>query len=146
MATTITTKIPLVADRPDSFRIEQQTVDNENFRQVVWTGRNLQVVLMSLKPYEMIDREVHVGSDQFFRVEQGSINIMVEHIDDETRRINNVMLTARSGDAIVVPAGTYHTVMADANVGAKIYTIYGPPQHRKLLVQETKRSHGDDDE
>lgn len=108
--------------------IEELTDDNSDFRRVLYTGRRLQLVLMALKPGEEIGEEVHADHDQFFRVEKGRGEVW---IDGECTKI-------MSGDAILVPAGAKHNVVNSGDKSLKLYTIYGPPDHRDGVVRTTK--------
>ena len=108
--------------------IEKQTKDNMNFRRVLYTGKNLQLVLMTLQPGEEIGSEVHEDRDQFFRFEEG---IGKAHIDDN---IYDVV----DGSGVIVPAGARHNVRNTGDVPLKLYTLYGPPEHVDNLVEATK--------
>ena len=108
--------------------IEDLTEDNRDFRRVLYTGKHLQLVLMSLKPGEDIGEEVHPDHDQFFRVEKGKGQIV---IDGTTHKI-------KSDDAIVVPAGSRHNLINTGDKSLKLYTLYGPPNHLDQLIQVTK--------
>ncbi|GAB2810239.1 cupin domain-containing protein [Ferruginibacter profundus] len=108
--------------------IEKETLENEDFRKVVYTGKNLQLVLMSLKGGEAIGEEVHQNNDQFFRFESGSGKCTID--DNE--------YTVREGDVIVVPAGAKHNVINTGIVVLKMYTIYGPPNHQDGTIHSTK--------
>lgn len=114
--------------------IEQVTVENTDFRRVLYTGAYSQLVLMSLKPNEEIGSEVHESNDQFFRVEAGAGKVL---IDDTTYEIS-------AGDVIIVPAGARHNVI---NVSAiddlKLYTLYSPPHHKDGIVRATKEEAND---
>lgn len=109
--------------------IEKQTLENTYFRQVLFTGTHAQLVLMCLRPGEEIGNEVHPKVDQFFRIEQGEAEFVLdgqEHL-------------VRDGDAIVVPAGTHHNVInASKTTPLKLYTIYSPPNHPDGTVHKTK--------
>ena len=108
--------------------IERLTEENDNFRRVLYTGHHVQLVLMALKPGEEIGEEVHEDRDQFFRVEAGEGEIV---IDGARHRL-------AADFAAVVPAGARHNVR---NVGAgplKLYTLYGPPEHRRDVVHRTR--------
>ncbi len=109
--------------------IERLTEDNEDFRHVLYTGHHLQLVLMTLQAGEEIGEEVHEDRDQFFRVEAGEGEI---EIDGATRRI-------AADYAIIVPAGARHNVRNIGLEPLKLYTIYGPPEHQRDVVQHTKR-------
>ncbi|PLC52110.1 cupin [Pollutimonas nitritireducens] len=108
--------------------IEKLTTDNEKFRKVLYTGQYMQLVLMTLKPGEEIGAEVHEGHDQFFRVEEGSGEVI---IDGQSRAI-------KDDDAIIVPAGARHNVVNNGDQPLKLYTIYGPPEHRDGVIHATK--------
>jgi mannose-6-phosphate isomerase-like protein (cupin superfamily) len=108
--------------------IEELTEANKDFRQVLYTGQNLQLVLMSLKPGQDIGAETHATHDQFFRVEKGKGKIVIDGVSQKLK----------SGAGIVVPAGSQHNLINTGDKPMKIYTIYGPPNHRDQLVQKTK--------
>jgi mannose-6-phosphate isomerase-like protein (cupin superfamily) len=108
--------------------IEELTEANDDYRRVLYTGKNLQLVLMALQPGEEIGEEVHETHDQFFRVETGKGEVW---IDGERTRI-------RSDDAIVVPAGARHNVVNTGHKPLKLYTLYGPPEHREGVRHKTK--------
>lgn len=108
--------------------IEDLTEANKDFRHVLYTGQNLQLVLMSLKPGQDIGKETHATHDQFFRIEQGSGEIV---IDGVTHKVE-------SGAGIVVPAGALHNLVNTGEKPMKVYTIYGPPNHVDQLEQKTK--------
>ena len=110
--------------------IEKAAVENENFREVLYTSKYSQLVLMNLRPGEEIGIETHHGNDQFFRIEEGHGKCV---IDGNEYEIN-------AGDAIVVPAGTKHNIInADNDAGLKMYTIYSPPHHKDGIVRATKK-------
>lgn len=109
--------------------IEKETLANNNFRRVVFTGKYAQLVVMSLLPNEEIGMEVHLTVDQFFRVDAGEGKVVM---NGEEHALGN-------GDAIVVPAGTEHNVINTSASGSlKLYTIYSPPQHKDGTVHATK--------
>jgi mannose-6-phosphate isomerase-like protein (cupin superfamily) len=110
--------------------IEKATLNNSFFRQVLFTGKHSQLVVMCLQPGEDIDEEVHEAVDQFFRLEEGEgkfvLNRKEEHI-------------VGNGDAVVVPAGTRHNVINTSSTKAlRLYTIYSPPNHPAGTVHKTK--------
>jgi mannose-6-phosphate isomerase-like protein (cupin superfamily) len=114
--------------------IEELTLRNENFREVVFTGEHTQVVLMTLTPGEEIGWEVHSDTDQFFRLEQGKARIDLgtgEDAVDETHE-------AEDAWAFVVPAGTWHNVTNVGTTAVKLYTLYSPPHHPAGTIHETK--------
>lgn len=108
--------------------IEMLTEENSDFRRVLYTGKNLQLVLMALLPGEEIGEEVHTDRDQFFRVEKGAGEI----------RIDGARTGVKSGMAMIVPAGARHNVKNTGNEPLKLYTIYAPPEHVDGIVRATK--------
>ena len=109
--------------------IESIAVKNKDFRQVLYTGKHSQLVLMSLKPKEEIGMETHPDNDQFFRFEKGEGKVI----------INETEYTVGDGDAVIVPAGAQHNVInTSANDALKLYTIYAPPHHQDGVVRATK--------
>lgn len=108
--------------------IEKLTVENDLFRKVLYTGKHMQLVLMTLQPGEEIGSEVHEGHDQFFRIEDGEGEVV---IDGKTTKIED-------DDAIIVPAGARHNVINTGSEPLRLYTLYGPPEHRDGVVHETK--------
>lgn len=117
--------------------IEKDTVDNTNFRKVLYTSQFSQLVLMSLKPGEEIGAEVHDDVDQFFRFEAGEGKVI---IDDTT-------YTVKDGSAVVVPRGSNHNVINTSKTAdLKLYTIYSPPEHRDGVLHKTKADAEADDE
>jgi mannose-6-phosphate isomerase-like protein (cupin superfamily) len=108
--------------------IEDLTDENGDFRRVIYTGHHLQLVVMALKPGEDIGEEAHETHDQFFRVEEGKGEIM---IDGARHKI-------KDGDAIIVPAGAHHNLTNTGDEPLKVYTLYGPPNHVDHLVQSKK--------
>jgi mannose-6-phosphate isomerase-like protein (cupin superfamily) len=111
--------------------IEDMSVENENFRKVVFTSKHLQLVVMSLKPEEEIGNEKHDDVDQFFRIEEGHARFVLSNGDEE--------YSLNSGGAAVVPAGTWHNVINSSKTqDLKLYTVYTPPQHPDGTVHKTK--------
>ena len=108
--------------------IEKLTEENDKFREVLYTGKNIQLVLMALKPGEEIGEEVHDGHDQFFRFETGTGEVI---IDDVVTKI-------KSDDGVIVPAGAKHNVVNTGSETLRLYTIYGPPEHADGTVHKTK--------
>jgi mannose-6-phosphate isomerase-like protein (cupin superfamily) len=110
--------------------IEKQTLKNNYFRQVIFTGKHAQLVVMCLQPGEEIGDEVHANVDQFFRIEQGEAKFVFNE---------NEEVLERDGNAVVVPAGTYHNVInTSKTTQLKMYTIYSPPNHPDGTVHKTK--------
>jgi mannose-6-phosphate isomerase-like protein (cupin superfamily) len=109
--------------------IEKDTLGNSHFRRVLYTGKNSQLVLMSLKPGEEIGEEVHKTIDQFFRFEKGEGIVSIDGIKQKVM----------DGDAVIVPAGASHNVTnTSKNAELKLYTIYSPPEHQDGTVRKTK--------
>lgn len=108
--------------------IEKLTEENSYFRRVLYTGNHLQLVLMTLKPGEEIGAEVHEDRDQFFRIEKGEGEIV---IDDNHSKV-------KSDDAVIVPAGARHNLINTGDKPLQVYTIYGPPEHKDKTVHVTK--------
>ncbi|HRY31261.1 MAG TPA: cupin domain-containing protein [Candidatus Paceibacterota bacterium] len=109
--------------------IEKDTLENGNFRKVLYTGKHSQLVLMSLKPKEEIGSEIHEENDQFFRFESGQGRCI---IDDNTYEVSD-------GVAIVVPAGARHNIINTSDSeNLRLYTIYSPAHHQDGIVRTTK--------
>ena len=110
--------------------LEMDTLQNMDFRRVLFTGAREQLVVMALAPGEQIGREIHDGVDQFFRIEEGIARF--DFGPGEERIV-------RAGDAVMVPAGTVHNVVnASSTKTLRLYTIYSPPQHPNGTVQHTR--------
>jgi mannose-6-phosphate isomerase-like protein (cupin superfamily) len=110
--------------------IEQLTLNNTYFRQVLFTAPHSQLVVMCLQPGEAIGDEVHPKVDQFFRIEQGEAKFICNEKAEHP---------AHEGDAVVIPAGTYHNVINTSKTALlKLYTIYSPPNHPPGTVHKTK--------
>ena len=107
--------------------IEELTQDNTDFRRVLYTGHNLQLVVMSLNPGDEIGEEVHDDRDQFFRIEEGEGVISIDGVDHPVK----------DDDGIIVPQGACHNVRATGTRPLKLYTIYGPPEHIDGTVHAT---------
>lgn len=108
--------------------IEAETIANADYRRVVYTGKHEQLVFMCLKPGEEIGNEVH-ELDQFIRIEAGSGKAVLNNTDEQE---------VSDGWALLVPAGTWHNVMNTGDDDLKLYTVYGPPEHKDGTVQSTK--------
>jgi len=110
--------------------IEKVTLSNGFFREVLFTGKYSQLVVMCLQPNEEIGNEVHPNVDQFFRIEEGTARFVFDDKEDHL---------VGDGEAVVVPAGTYHNVInTSSNKQLKLYTIYTPPNHPAGTVHKTK--------
>jgi mannose-6-phosphate isomerase-like protein (cupin superfamily) len=111
--------------------IENLTLKNSHYRNVLYTSRdkNMQLVLMSLKPKEEIGEEVHQNTNQFFRIEKGKGKVVYN--DGKEREI-------KEDDAIIIPAGMKHNIINTGDEPLKLYTIYTPAQHEDGLKQKDK--------
>ena len=110
--------------------IEELTLANNYFRQVIYTGQHAQLVVMSLLPNEDIGMEVHKITDQFLRIEKGEGKVIM----------NGEESLIKDGSAIVVPAGTQHNVINTSSVNPlKLYTVYSPPHHKDGTIHKTKQ-------
>ncbi len=109
--------------------IEELTLANTYFRQVLYTGQHAQLVVMCLQASEDIGEEVHEIVDQFLRIEEGEGKVVM---NGEERLL-------KDGDAIIVPAGTKHNVINTSPANhLKLYTVYSPPHHKDGTVHKTK--------
>jgi|SRR3989344_1565313 len=108
--------------------IEKDTVENNNFRKVIYTAKYSQLVVMSLKPGEDIGEEIHQG-DQFIRIEKGKGQAVLD----------GVIHDVQDDFAVIVPAGAKHNVINNMDGYMKLYTIYSPPEHLKDTVHVTKQ-------
>ena len=108
--------------------IEKRTVENEDFRRVLYTGHHLQLVVMTLQPGDEIGEEVHEDRDQFFRIEEGTGVVDIDGVPN----------AVEDDFAVIVPAGARHNVRNTSDAPLRLYTIYGPPEHKEGVVQSTK--------
>ena len=109
--------------------IEKITLDNTNFRKVLFTGKHMQLVVMTLKPGEDIGEEVHETVDQFFRIDSGDGKVIIDGEESEIK----------DGSAVIVPAGAKHNVINTSDAkDLKLYTIYAPPNHPDGTVHKDK--------
>ncbi len=112
-----------------AINIEKNTLENGNFRKVLYTGKHSQLVLMRLAPNEEIGMEVHTDNDQFFRFEKGQGKCIIDGNEYELR----------DGVAVVVPSGAQHNIINTSGAGElKLYTIYSPAHHKDSVVRVTK--------
>lgn len=109
--------------------IEKDTIANSNFRKVLYTASQLQLVLMTLKEGEEIGEEVHAENDQFFRFESGTGKCIIDGNEYEVS----------DGSAIIVPKGAKHNVINTGSESLKMYTIYAPPHHKDGIVRAKKK-------
>lgn len=109
--------------------IEQAALENENFRQVLYTDKKLQLVVMSLRPHEEIGMETHDKQDQFIRIEQGTGKAVIAGRES----------IIKDGTAIIIPAGAEHNIInTSAESSMKLYTLYSPPHHEDGTIHKTK--------
>jgi len=109
--------------------IEKLTLENNNFRKVLYTGPHSQLVLMALKPNEEIGMEIHEDNDQFFRFEKGEGKVFIDGNE----------YTVSDGDAVIVPAGSEHNIVNISKTEfLKLYTIYSPAHHKDGTVRATR--------
>lgn len=114
--------------------IEQAALKNQNFRTALWTGGHLQVTLMSIPVKGEIGLENHPDTDQFLRIEAGTGQVNMGNTQD----LLNYQCKVYNGDAIMIPAGTWHNVTNIGNEPMKLYSIYAPPHHAHGTVHRTK--------
>jgi mannose-6-phosphate isomerase-like protein (cupin superfamily) len=105
--------------------IKDLTRENTDFRRVLYTGKHLQLVVMTIEPGQDIGEETHADCDQFFRVEKG----------EGEAWIDGHMIEIEKGSAVVVPAGATHNIRNSGGKPLKLYTLYGPPQHEDGTLQ-----------
>jgi mannose-6-phosphate isomerase-like protein (cupin superfamily) len=108
--------------------IENLTEENDDFRRVLYTGKNLQLVLMALQPGVEIGEEIHEDRDQFFRIETGEGVVWIDGVSNKVK----------ADDGIIVPAGAKHNVVNSGSGPLRLYTLYGPPEHSDGTVHATK--------
>lgn len=119
---------------PFVININEATMQNNNFRTALWTGKRLQVTLMSINVGESIGLEMHPDVDQFIRIEQGYGLVQMGN------NKNNLNFERKVYDdfAIIIPAGKWHNLTNIGNVPIKLYSIYAPPNHPKGTIHRTK--------
>ncbi|WP_423219577.1 cupin domain-containing protein [Fervidicella metallireducens] len=120
---------PLVVD------IEKATIQNNNFRLALWTGRHLQLTLMSINPGDEIGLELHPDVDQFIRIEEGQGVVMMGDKKDKLDFKTNVF----DDFVILIPAGKWHNLINTGNKPLKLYSIYAPVEHPKGTIHKTKK-------
>jgi mannose-6-phosphate isomerase-like protein (cupin superfamily) len=117
--------------KPYCGNIEKETLDNSNFRKVIYTGKFEQLVVMCVQPGDELGNEVHPAVDQFFRIEKGEAKFVFDNGKED--------YIAKDGYAVIIPAGTYHNVINNSKKDVlKVYTIYSPPNHPDGRLQKTK--------
>jgi mannose-6-phosphate isomerase-like protein (cupin superfamily) len=120
-----------------SINIEEKSIRNSYFREVLYTAPNLQLVVMTLQPGEEIGMETHEHGDQFFRVEAGEGEAI---LDGQVHKLSD-------GIIVIIPEGTEHNIVnTSADQPLNMYTIYTPPEHRDGVIHKTKAEADADDE
>ncbi len=115
----------------DSRDVETEAIKNNFFRHVLFTGKNTQLVLMSLQPHEDIGNEVHPDVDQFFRIEEGEGKAVLNDKDE---------VPLKAGSSVLVVAGTWHNIINLSDIKPmKLYTLYSPPNHPDGTIHKTKK-------
>lgn len=112
-------------DEPYVVDIEQETIDNTEYRRTLWTGKHLQLTVMSIEVGDDVGLEVHEENDQFLRVEKGTGRTEMGPAEDDLPFVREV----KDDDVILVPAGTWHNVINTGDEPLKLYALYGPPDH-----------------
>jgi len=120
---------------PYVVNIEKATLQNNYFRTALWTGKYLQVTLMSINPGDDIGLEVHYDHDQFLRIEQGQGMVIM----GDDKKNCNLRRRIADDDAIMIPAGTWHNLINTGRTPLKLYSIYAPPEHPYGTVHPTKK-------
>lgn len=113
--------------------IEKATIDNSNYRTTLWTGKYSQVTLMSINVDDDIGLEIHEDHDQFLRIEQGAAIVQMGTDKEQLQEWQ-----AKDGDAVIVPAGTWHNLVSIGDLPLRLYSIYAPVQHPHGTVHVTK--------
>ena len=124
---------------PLVMNIEQATLDNENYRTTLWTGKNLQLTVMTIQPGYDIGLEAHNDHDQFLRIEEGEATV---YMGDNKDTLNT--WPAKDDDAVFVPAGTWHNLVNTGDLPLKLYSIYAPAEHEHGTVHATKEDADND--
>jgi mannose-6-phosphate isomerase-like protein (cupin superfamily) len=114
--------------------IEHETLENTTFRTVVFTGKHMQLTVMSIEPGDDIGREVHPDHDQFIRIEQGSARVELSRTEDEVEETQDT----GADWAVIVPAGIWHNLVNTGDGALKVYSLYSPPEHPDGTVHRTK--------
>jgi len=120
--------------KPFVVDIQKATLNNENFRTVLWTGHHLQVTLMTIPVHESIGLEIHPNTDQFLRLESGQGLVQMGNSQHHLHFTQPVY----EDSAVFVPAGTWHNITNTGSKPLKLYSIYSPPNHLPGAIHETK--------
>ena len=119
--------------QPNAFDLEKATTENSNYRTVAWTGRYLQVTLMSIPPGSSIGLEAHPQTDQFVRLDAGKGRVTMGPAEDDL----NFQLDVSDGWSVQVPAGTWHDIINTGDEDMRLYVVYAPTHHTQGIVQKT---------
>jgi mannose-6-phosphate isomerase-like protein (cupin superfamily) len=122
-----------IGPRPQSFDLEQATVDNTNYRTVAWSGKYLQLTLMSIPVGADVGLEAHPETDQFLRLDAGRGRVQMGPAEDQL----DFEQVVEDGWAIFVPAGTWHNVTNIGDEPMRLYAVYAPVHHAPGLLQPT---------
>ena len=120
---------------PAIINIDEETMNNNNFRTAIWTGEYLQVTLMSIPVGGEIGIEIHDNLDQFIRVESGCANVFMGNSKQTMQYVGKV----NSNYAIVIPSGTWHNIINVCDCPLKVYSVYAPPKHPYGTIHKTKK-------
>lgn len=120
--------------RPFAINLKQATEQNDFYRLALWTGKHLQLTLMSINPGEDIGLEMHPDLDQFLMLEQGQGNVFM----GESQNNLNFRQSIGENYAFIIPAGTWHNFVNTGNLPAKLFSIYAPPNHPFGTIHQTK--------
>jgi len=120
---------------PTALNIDAHTAANENFITVFWTGKNLQVTLMSIPAGGEIGLERHADTDQFLRVEEGQAKVVM----GDSKESLTFVRTVKSDFAIMIPAGKWHNVINTGGKPLKLYSVYAPPEHPRGAAYKTRK-------
>ena len=123
-----------LCEKPNIINIRKETLCNHNFRTEIWTGKHLQVTVMSIPVGGEIGLELHNDLDQFVRVESGCAAVYMGKTKQNVKLVGKI----NSNYAIVIPAGTWHNVINSCSCPLKVYSVYAPPQHPFGTIHETK--------
>ena len=124
---------------PFVFDIEAYTLQNETYRTTIWTGKYMQMTVMSLQPGEDIGLELHTNIDQFIRVEKGKGTVYMGDTEDNL----DFQQKVKDDFAFFIPAGKWHNLVNDSDETLKLYSIYAPVEHPHSTVHPTKADGGE---
>jgi mannose-6-phosphate isomerase-like protein (cupin superfamily) len=125
-----------------TINIEEETLKNSNYRKVINTQDNLQLVLMSLKPKEEIGMEIHETIDQFFRIEKGTAKVIINKNNKNNKNNKLEEIILKDGSVLIVPKNTYHNIINIGEQDLKLYSIYSPPNHPANKIEPIKQEGG----